>query len=152
MLARLRKALDYNPMTGVFRWKIKRANMEVGERAGNLHPVLGYRTVMVDYKAYYEHRLAWAFVHGKFPRLTIDHVNGKRDDNRIKNLRVLSNADNVRHRVRLNKNNKSGVNGVWYDHTRKKWTAKIVVNRRQKYLGRFATFAEAKAVREAAQC
>lgn len=150
MLEKLRKALHYSPKTGVFRWKINRANKKVGERAGNFNVATGYRTVMVSYKAYYEHRLAWAFVHGKFPRrgMVVDHINGKRDDNRIKNIRVTLQADNMRHRTRLNTNNTSGVNGVSYDRERRKWHAAIMVNRKTIHLGRFNTLVGAKAMRE----
>jgi|SRR5215831_3041045 len=150
VLDKLRKTLSYDPATGIFRWKIKRANMEVGERAGNFNVATGYRSVMVDYKVYYEHRLAYAFIFGKFPpkKLTIDHINGKRDDNRIANLRLLPQADNSRSRTRLNKNNTSGVNGVSWNRQKRVWIASIMINRKSKRIGAFATLARAKTARE----
>jgi len=150
VLDKLRKTLSYDPATGIFRWKIKRANMEVGERAGNFNVATGYRSVMVDYKVYYEHRLAYAFIFGKFPpkNLTIDHINGKMDDNRIANLRLLPQADNSRSRTRLNKNNTSGVNGVSWNRQKRVWIASIMINRKSKRIGAFATLARAKTARE----
>lgn len=33
------------------------------------------------------------------PNLTIDHINGKRNDNRLENLQALSNIDNLKNRI-----------------------------------------------------
>ena len=130
---------------------MKRANVEIGDIAGNFNVVTGYRSVMVDYRVYYEHRLAYAFIFGKFPprKLTIDHINGKRHDNRISNLRLLLLADNVRNRTHLNKNNTSGANGVSYNRNRKKWHAYIMFNRKNMTIGWFDSLKEAKVAREA---
>lgn len=38
---------------------------------------------------------------------------------------------------RISPRNKSGVKGVWYDKTRKKWTAEIMFQRKKYWLGRF---------------
>lgn len=42
------------------------------------------------------HRVIWMAVHGPIPEgYTIDHVNGKRSDNRIDNLDAVPHAENV---------------------------------------------------------
>lgn len=43
------------------------------------------------------HRVIWEEHYGKIPEgKFIDHINHKRDDNRIENLQLLSHGDNVR--------------------------------------------------------
>ena len=59
----------------------------------------------------------------------IDHINHDLLDNRRRNLRHLTNADNVRHRKGPPKNNTSGVLGVSYQKSAKLWRARIAVNK-----------------------
>ena len=50
----------------------------------------------VPYKGrmYQAHRIIWSMHHGRHPECLIDHVNGKRWDNRIENLREATEAQN----------------------------------------------------------
>ena len=83
----------------------------------------------------------------------IDHINGNKLDNRRENLRVVSASVNQANRKRLNKNNTSGMRGVSFTaHSAKKpWKAQIMANKKQIYLGLFATKKEAIAARVAAE-
>ena len=69
--------------------------------------------------------------------LYVDHINGNKLDNTIRNLRVCSNTDNCKNRQVLPSNNTSGVLGVCYDNTRHKWKAEIKVDGKKLHLGRF---------------
>ena len=40
------------------------------------------------------HKIIWAWHHGRFPTLQIDHLNGNGFDNRIENLREVSGSEN----------------------------------------------------------
>ena len=42
----------------------------------------------------YIHRIVWALCYNELPTTTIDHINGDRLDNRIENLREVSQTDN----------------------------------------------------------
>lgn len=41
------------------------------------------------------HRIAWALCYNELPAQTIDHMNGDKHDNRIENLRVVSQTENM---------------------------------------------------------
>lgn len=81
----------------------------------------------------------------------VDHINGCTLDNRLKNLRPATVAENSRNR-RLNCNNTSGFKGVWYHKPTGKWISAIRLNRGRIHLGRFLTpEAAASAYAEAAK-
>lgn len=85
-----------------------------------------------------------------FPKGIVDHINRNTLDNRKENLRVTSNANNLRN-GNIRPNNKTGVNGVYYDKKRKKYVSRIKVNYKNVYLGRFDTLEEAKIERKRAE-
>jgi hypothetical protein len=48
------------------------------------------------------HRLIWEAVHGPVPDgFELNHRNGRKTDNRIENLEVVTRGDNLRHAYRL---------------------------------------------------
>lgn len=95
----------------------------------------GYLRVGVNKTQYAVHRIAWKMVFGTEP-FNIDHINGDRSDNRIKNLREASWSDNNRN-IELSPMNKSGYSGVSYVTREKRWRAVIKVNKKQIYAGYF---------------
>jgi len=98
----------------------------------------GYLTVQVDSQNWLAHRVAFAIYYGRWPNGQIDHINGNRSDNRIDNLREVSNLVNSKN-TGIRKNNKTGVLGVKYEprNTNKPWIANIKVNGEGIYLGSF---------------
>jgi hypothetical protein len=67
-----------------------------------------------------------------------DHRDGNGLNNRRKNLRIASTAENTRNQRRAS-HNTSGVKGVSLDATSGKWRAMIRAGGKQKNLGRFFT-------------
>ena len=104
--AELKEVLEYDPETGIFRWKAPRCTrIKVGDLAGTL-TWRGYVRIQLDGKRHQAHRLAWLYVYGEMPTKQIDHINGNCNDNRIINLRDVSNQINSQNRkVRRNKTN-----------------------------------------------
>lgn len=75
---------------------------------------------------------------GEWPNV-IDHINGKRDDNRWENLRNGDKTVNAHNRRTPSANSTSGYLGVSFERDRNKWKAHISVGRKKINLGRFAT-------------
>lgn len=90
------------------------------------------------------------FIMGVYPKgkTEIDHINGKKLDNRRSNLRFCTNAENRLNRTKY-KTNTSGYRGVMYHKIAKKYMARVYINNKTHYLGLFKTKEEAnKAVEE----
>lgn len=110
---RLRSLVSYDPKTGLFtRLVTINTRSKAGSIAGCLDKSTGYIRFNLDGCLYYAHRLAWLYVHGVFPTHHIDHRNGKRADNRMRNLRDVPRHVNSENRKRANKGSKTGLLGV----------------------------------------
>ena len=64
----------------------------------------------------------------------VDHINHVRADNRICNLRVVTNSQNQMNRDKPT-NNTSGVKGVFWHKIRKKWQASLQIDKKLLHLG-----------------
>ena len=96
------------------------------------------------------HRLAWFYVYGSWPNDQIDHINRNKTDNRIANLREVTNKQNQQNASKRS-DNTSGHPGVsWYKRD-SKWQARIKHNQKDTHLGYFENLEEAIAARKAAE-
>lgn len=148
---RLLERLIYDPTTGVFTWRglaptddrSKAWNTRFsGKVAGSISKQLGYRGILIDGRLYYAHRLAWFYVHGKWPAHETDHIDRNRDNNAIANLREATIAQNARNRGKA-PTNTSGVKGVSWSKATGKWWAQFKRNGIHHNLGHFVSKAEA---------
>ncbi|OJW82859.1 MAG: hypothetical protein BGO66_02960 [Alicycliphilus sp. 69-12] len=90
--------LSYDPTTGNLTWKESpRYGIPAGAVAGSKN-ARGYLQVMVAGQKHYAHRLAWLLHYGAWPARVIDHINRDKTDNRIDNLRDVSQAVNLQNR------------------------------------------------------
>jgi len=96
---RLREILDYNPLTGLFNYKVSRGNKKAGSIAGSLHKDNGYIQIRIDGKLYYAHKLAVLYTLGKFPEDPVKHLNSIKDDNRWENL--VTTVEKSKFRVKI---------------------------------------------------
>jgi hypothetical protein len=126
-LERLREVLHYDPLTGIFTWRVKQGRNGPGKRAGSVKKD-GYRDIGIDGKTYREHRLAWMYMEGEFPELDIDHKNRVQADNRFSNLRPATVSENGQNRT---------AKGVTFHKQTRKWQAQIRVDGKHIYIGLF---------------
>ena len=113
-LERLWQVLDYDPSTGIFRWKIiigcNASRHCPGDVAGAPRGPGSYVQIGIDRHRYYAHRLAWFYTYGVWPP-KLDHKDLNKQNNRIKNLRLATTSQNGANRV-AQKNNRLGLKGV----------------------------------------
>lgn len=141
--ARLRELLRYDPATGVFEWNSRRGGNRSGLGAGTTIQ-RGYVRIGIDGEFHLAHRLAWMYVRGAWPAGVIDHKNGNTSDNSLENLRDATFTENQQNQQRAHAANKScGLLGATFDRFTGRWMAKIRVNGKHKFLGRFDTAEEA---------
>jgi hypothetical protein len=146
----LMRLINYDPTTGFFTWKVKTCRKVVaGKRVGGLNR-LGYVQIKINKVFYYGHRLAWFYVHGKFPEQEIDHINGNTADNRIVNLRLASRSQNNQNKA-ARIDCASGVRGVMRRKDTGRWTAQIRVKKKSISLGCFDSLESAAAARRVAE-
>ena len=142
----LKELIDYNSETGVFTWKVSPARQVFsGDIAGTKRKD-GYIQIKVKNELILSHRLVWIYMYGYLPKY-IDHINGQRDDNRIINIREVSNQQNSLN-SKISKNNTSGIKGVYWDKSRNKWTVRLSIDGKCKFFKRFDDIDLAKLVIE----
>ncbi len=147
--AALRRIFDYNPRTGILtrrhqpnvpRWINTRfAGLPAGSLAKS-----GHVMVNIGYQRYYAHRLIWKLVHNMEPP-EVDHENLNAGDNRLKNLRPSTHAQNT-----ANASSRKTVNfhlpkGVFANRTGSRVFAGIKCNGVHHRLGSFSSPKEAHA-------
>lgn len=152
----LRSLVDYDPITGILRWKRRgpehfsnglprNANAWNSKYAGaQVGRVLaqGYMQTMIMQERVMVHRLAWMLYHGK--RLPdgaqIDHVNGNKADNRIENLRICTPSQNQSNAA---KKHTSLLRGAHFHKATGKWQTSLKI-----HLGTYDSADEAAAAFE----
>jgi hypothetical protein len=129
------REVKYYPQTGIFKlkdynlkgkpWKIKKCCLNRG----------GYLRIRIGDKKYYVHRVIYKIYNPEWDiddssrENRIDHENHNRTDNRIINLRNVTEQEN-------NFNRKATKGYSWHKKT-KKWQARIILNGKKVYLGYF---------------
>lgn len=94
-------------------------------------------------KVFYVHQLvAMAFL-GHVPNgnsLEVDHIDNNKFNNRLENLQILTTRANI---TKSTAQKRDLPTGVTYDKARNMFRARIAINGKQEFLGRYKTAAEA---------
>lgn len=135
----LRECFDYDPDTGILRWRVRPVSHFKG---GNKNPVKsvckrwnafyagkptgsptgeGHLRVYLDNVNLLVHRVVWKLQTGRDPEM-IDHINRDGCDNRWANLREATHSQNEANKAARSR---SGFKGVFRHRVR--WRAKIRV-------------------------
>lgn len=141
--------MTYDPGTGIFRWREyrypRRPDLVVGFMSDT-----GYLRCKIGPQTFPLHRLAWFYVHKRWPSGQIDHINLDKTDNRLSNLRDATHAQNKTH-TEVYRNNRLGVRGVRKKNRGLRYEARITHEGRVIHLGHYLTIEEAAAARKAAE-
>lgn len=129
--------IHYDPISGVF---IRLKGKGTGSTINGVNKYRQYQYIRVLGSRYMAHRLAWLYIHGKWPISDIDHINRIKYDNRISNLREVTKNENQYNRV-LSTNSSTGAKGVY--KTKHGYIAQITINSKPIYLGTYGTVGEA---------
>lgn len=122
---RLKELLNYDPITGIFTWKISRGGRNPGSLAGSRDKLRDYITIQIDGTLYRAHRLAFLYMLGRLPEDQVDHIDRCRYNNAWNNLRECTQAEN-----QLNKYNnlkkRSGFTYIRYHNRSSRWQVQIM--------------------------
>lgn len=147
MQERLKELLSYDPLTGIFLWRVKRANKFPGDIAG-CNKNRNYTVVYVEGRFYRAHRLAWFYMTGEWPSTFLDHRDMNKHNNVWTNLRLATKSQNQAN-IGLTKSNSSGLKGVSRyrqgEKWGKPWQSAITKDGKSHHVGHFATKEEAHA-------
>lgn len=133
---------DFDYKDGHLFWKKRVAKcVHIGDKAGCLKPK-GYISIRYKNQYYQAHRLIYMWHFGDFKE-DIDHFDGNKANNRIENLRKATDTQN-QYNKKIGRNNISGIKGVFWAKDYQKWEARIKVNKKPIYVGRYNSLEEAK--------
>jgi hypothetical protein len=124
-------------LRGLRRWNSNLADKEAGHEFTTTSGTKS-KQVRMNHKMYYVHRIIYKLCTGEEP-IIIDHENGNPLDNRIENLRSVTNTENSRNSKKSVKNT-SGVTGVSYSKIDNSWEAYIWDKYIKVNLGRYGSF------------
>ncbi|MGK9174164.1 HNH endonuclease [Yokenella regensburgei] len=134
-------SFEYDPSTGLFYRKKSRGSYRGCWTKGSKHNA-GYRFFIINGKRHLAHRIAFLLYYGCYPSGVIDHINGIKDDNRIENLRDVSQAENMKNQ-KIVLERKSKFSGCFLSSRKNKWRAEARINSKRFGLGTFETKEEA---------
>ena len=108
--ARLKEVLHYDPLTGLFTWRVTKGNITAGTVAGCPANSEGYWRITIDSVKYYAHRLAFLYMLGRWPFEQADHYpDPTTSNNRWANLRDATHGQNT---ANTHGESKTGFKGV----------------------------------------
>ena len=161
----IRECVDYDPITGVFTWRERPPHhfphpkahkwwntKFAGKPAGTgTRSRQNYWRLCLGGNFMKAHRVVWLLERGEPVPDIIDHIDGDTLNNRISNLRIATNSQNLANSARRLTTNVKGVH-LRHRGNSIRFLAYLTVHGKRHSLGYFATLEEAAtARREAAQ-
>lgn len=132
----LQDLLRYDPETGfVYLKHNAKGRKKSVEQPLGATTRQGYLQTEIKGKQYKIHRLAWFLYHNKWPEGQIDHINRDKQDNRIVNLRDVTQSVNQH-----NRDMPTGISkltGAHWNSRKEKFTSSIKIDGFKHHLGYF---------------
>lgn len=143
----LRECFDYDPLTGVLRWRDRPREHFPTDRgwrtfnglfAGRVAGSGKYRSVCITWQSYELSHIIWKLMTGEDVPEMIDHKDRNLLNTCWDNLRLATRSENQWNST-VQRNNQSGLKGTCYDKRRNRYSARISVTGKLIYLGTFGT-------------
>ena len=128
--------IAYDGETGSFKRIKTSGSKKAGDKVGAVND--RYLQINICGKKIRGHQLAWLLTYGYMPK-TIDHINGDGLDNRLCNLREVTQQQNCQNIRTAPKHNTTGFMGVSYFKAGNKYSAHINLDGKKKHLGYFVS-------------
>ena len=151
--SQLLESYRYEPHTGHIYWTVPVTGSDRSSHPTNMIKPLGYsdssgyRKARVNKQIYCLHRLIWVMAYGQDPgSASIDHIDGDPSNNKLDNLRLVTQVVNCRNMVKSPRNT-SGIMGVRWNKNSKSWQVSISA----KTIGYHKDFFEACCARKSAE-
>lgn len=111
------------------------------------YPIVFLRKDGQSYQKYIHRLVADAFIENSKNKKCVDHIDNKKTNNNVYNLRWATHQENQFNRSMLSTNT-SGIKGVAWHKKLKKWVAHINVDKKQYHIGCFKDIGDAKRARQ----
>ena len=159
--AKLQTLLDYNPLTGNLVWRYRLRNEFLSDQLHRFWNVKyagkpafktkehGYFIGKIDGEAYKTSRIIFKLCFNIDAECG-DHEDGNKQNNRINNLRDVTQLQNNRNAKRRD-DNSSGCSGVYWQKNVRNWRASIGHNGKMVMIGTFDDYQDAVNARKQAE-
>ena len=116
------------------RWKISPSrNVRAGSPAGHFGSYHGYYRVKFGGQDVLAHRIVWVLHNGPIPQgMQIDHIDGDRTNNDVRNLRLASVSQNLQNQ-KCSVRSTSGVKGLRWAKSSQLWEGSVQYAGRRVY-------------------
>lgn len=131
----INKRFAYNKELGTFTYISDSRFHKIGDIVGaSTH---GYIRLCFGYETYLAHRIAWLLVNGTWPKYHIDHIDGDKTNNAIRNLRDIQHVYNAQNVKSARGCSKTGLLGAWPSTSSCRFVSQIMANGTRKHIGTF---------------
>lgn len=138
----LKNNLRYDCDTGLLWWKKRKSGRRFSKPVGSTGNSNGYVQICFRFNGkdhmLQGHRVAWLLHYGVWPVLKVDHIDRNRTNNKIVNLRQVTDLENAWN-ISLRVDNKTGYKGVNAYKDTGKFMATLQKDGKQLFLGYYKT-------------
>lgn len=143
LIAEANRIYQYDEVNGGLVWKAINnprhpGQAKIGQQVGG-DDGHGYKMCMLLGHKFKVHQIVWLILKNKIQTLPLDHINRNRTDNRIENLREVTDQQNIFNQS----SNVREYSGVTKPNKSNKFIARLQINGKKIFLGSFDTKEEA---------